>query len=358
MVQAQLFSLFSVITGTFSQSWSMTVPPVVNSTIGGDVVLPCSFTHPKQQDYSKGITVQWVTRQFHDKPFFQCKVKNVTTGGMNECSVPESYQRFSVKGDPKQRDLSLLIRDLAVTDNGVYFCRVELDYYWGDGKWQTASGTQLNIIAKAHILSLSWVEASLGPGNGSLRCVVEGNPPSTITWFSSSKGNIDPGVSTIGTHPFQRTSSIPYFTQEVYTCRAENSLGRAERRFPPGPTALTVALSVCGVLLLLLLLGVALFYLRKRGYLRFYNSEKIKQQSDVCTDPAIAMVSESSIYANVSEMESPQSLYKHNSPEDGDMELNLVYSDVQLNATTQSPQRSSRVPIPDEGVHYAIVKLG
>jgi hypothetical protein len=126
----------------------MTVPPVVNSTIGGDVVLPCSFTHPKQQDYSKGITVQWVTRQFHDKPFFQCKVKNVTTGGMNECSVPESYQRFSVKGDPKQRDLSLLIRDLAVTDNGVYFCRVELDYYWGDGKWQTASGTQLNIIGK------------------------------------------------------------------------------------------------------------------------------------------------------------------------------------------------------------------
>lgn len=132
--------------GTFSQPWCMTVPPVVNSTIGGDVVLPCSFTHPKQQDYPKDITVQWITRQFHDKPFFQCKVTNVTTGGMNECSVPESYQRFSVKGDPKQRDLSLLIRDLAVTDNGVYFCRVELDYYWGDGKWQTASGTQLNII--------------------------------------------------------------------------------------------------------------------------------------------------------------------------------------------------------------------
>ncbi|XP_029601229.1 sialic acid-binding Ig-like lectin 15 isoform X1 [Salmo trutta] len=123
----------------------------------------------KQQDYPKDITVQWITRQFHDKPFFQCKVTNVTTGGMNECSVPESYQRFSVKGDPKQRDLSLLIRDLAVTDNGVYFCRVELDYYWGDGKWQTASGTQLNIIAKAQIVSLSWVEASLGPGNGSLR---------------------------------------------------------------------------------------------------------------------------------------------------------------------------------------------
>uniref|UniRef100_A0A674C5Z2 Immunoglobulin domain-containing protein n=1 Tax=Salmo trutta TaxID=8032 RepID=A0A674C5Z2_SALTR len=197
--------------GTFSQPWSMTVPPVVNSTIGGDVVLPCSFTHPKQQI------------QFHDKPFFQCKVTNVTTGGMNECSVPESYQRFSVKGDPKQRDLSLLIRDLAVTDNGVYFCRVELDYYWGDGKWQTA----------------------------------------TIKYFLLRVW------CTIGTHPFQWTSSIPFFTQEVYTCRAENSLGRAERRFPPGPTALTVALSVCGVLLLLLLLGMALFYLRKRGGAEF-----------------------------------------------------------------------------------------
>ncbi|CAB1334695.1 unnamed protein product, partial [Coregonus sp. 'balchen'] len=241
----------------------MTVPPVVNGTIGGDVVLPCSFTHPQQQDYSKDITVQWIARQFHYMPFFQCK-------------------RFSVKGDPKQRDLSLLIRDLAVTDNGVYFCRVELDFYWLGGKWQTPSGTQLNIVAKAQFISLFWVEASSGPGNGSLRCVVEGNPPPTITWFSSSKSNIDPG--------------------EVYTCMAENSLGRAQRRFPPGPTALTVALSVCGVLLLLLLLGVSLFCLRKRGYLRFCNSEKSKQQSELCTDPAIVVVSGSSIYANVSEM--------------------------------------------------------
>ncbi|CAB1334694.1 unnamed protein product [Coregonus sp. 'balchen'] len=56
--------------------------------------------------------------------------------------------------------------------------------------------------------------------------------------------------------------------------------------------------------------------------------------------------------------ESRQSLYKHDSPEDGDVELNLVYSTIQLNTTTQSPQRSSRVPIPDEGVHYAIVDLG
>ncbi|KAK6309580.1 hypothetical protein J4Q44_G00194610 [Coregonus suidteri] len=146
MLLAQLFSLFSVITGTLSHQWSMTVPPVVNGTIGGDVVLPCSFTHPQQQDYSKDITVQWIARQFHDMPFFQCKVTNVTNGGLNECSVADQSQRFSVKGDPKQRDLSLLIRDLAVTDNGVYFCRVELDFYWLSGKWQTPSGTQLNIV--------------------------------------------------------------------------------------------------------------------------------------------------------------------------------------------------------------------
>lgn len=49
----------------------------------------------------------------------------------------------------------------------------------------------------------------------------------------------------------------------------------------------------------------------------------------------ICNVSHSFLLSFSAQTESPQSLYKHDSPEDGNMELNLVYSDVQLNTTTQ-----------------------
>ncbi|KAL0985331.1 hypothetical protein UPYG_G00155580 [Umbra pygmaea] len=285
MFQVQLFSFFLIITGFLTQEWSMTLPYVVNGTKGGDVVLPCTFTHPQQQNYSKNITVKWIAKGFDNETIFQCKVNNFTDQGLNECWIPDQSIHFSLKGDPKRRDLSLLIRDLVITDSGKYFCKVELNYFYGStAVWQNINGTQLNVMAKAQVISLSRVEASPGPGNVSLMCVVKGNPRPTITWLSSN-GPVDIDVITRESPLFQWESSIPYFSQDVYTCRAENSLGMVEKQFPPGPSALAITLYVHRVLLLVLPLGAVLFCLKKRGYLRC-NSDKSQHHSVSTTSPA------------------------------------------------------------------------
>ncbi|KAJ8004912.1 hypothetical protein DPEC_G00141210 [Dallia pectoralis] len=367
MIQAHLFLLLLISTGSYSQNiamtlplWTMTLPLEVNGTAGVDVVLPCSFTHPLQHNYSNNITVKWITTQFHNKPLFQCTVNNFTNLAP-DCSLSDQSLRFSLNGDPKKGNLSLLIRQLVETDGGLYFCRVELSEK--HSKWQDVNGTRLNVLEKAQIISLSWVTPPFGQGNGTLVCVVKGNPQPSITWWSS-KGPIITGVTTRQPNSSHWTSSIPYFSQDVYTCRATNSLGMVETQFPSGSTNLTVVLSLCVVMVLLLLLGVAVFCLWKKGYLRC-NSKNSQQPSVLCiTNQTPAVVGESSIYANGPEMgsgsgnhcESQQSLYQNNSPQDVKMEL--VYSTIEMNTSTQRPLGASPVPMPDEGVLYSLINCG
>ena len=109
--------------GSLSVSWDMTVSPLVSVWRGEDAVLSCSFTHPRQQDYSGMITVKWLARDSKES-FLQCSVKNDSTGGLSDCSGPEL--RYSLYGDPRQGVLSLLIRRVQLSDNGAYHCRVEL----------------------------------------------------------------------------------------------------------------------------------------------------------------------------------------------------------------------------------------
>eukprot|EP00064_Thunnus_orientalis_P024689 superscaffoldBa00011002_g24992 len=97
----------------------------VSVSRGEDAVLGCSFTHPRQQDYSGTITVKWLARESDSQPFFQCSVKNNSIEGLGNCSG--SGLRFHLYGDPRQGALSLLIRTVQLTDNGAYYCRVELD---------------------------------------------------------------------------------------------------------------------------------------------------------------------------------------------------------------------------------------
>ncbi|XP_046898944.1 sialic acid binding Ig-like lectin 15, like isoform X2 [Hypomesus transpacificus] len=249
--------LLWVIPGVLSQDWHMTTAPVVNGTVGEDVVLPCTFTHPQQNTYSGVITVQWLFRQSKAKPFFECKMQNVTQRKPDRCLVSESSLRFFIHEDPRESKLSLLVRNLTLTDNGDYFCRVELEYN------RCQSPTHLNVTAPVQILSLTWDRTASGSGNGSLCCIAEGNPRPSITWLSS--GQEEPSGQQDSPGDYQIKSSIPYSIQHQYTCRADNRLARAEASFPPKASSLSVALSVCGVMLVLLLGVVAVFLLRKRG---------------------------------------------------------------------------------------------
>ncbi|XP_053183681.1 sialic acid binding Ig-like lectin 15, like [Scomber japonicus] len=235
----------------------MTVSPLVSVLRGEDAVLSCSFTHPGQQDYSGRITVKWRARDSKES-FLQCSVKNDSTAGLDGCSIPGF--KYSLYGDPRQGVLSLLIRRVQLSDNGAYYCRVELD-----GKWSYfEKKTNLEVTVKPQILNVSVVE--MNPASESatrrLQCEVEGNPLPTITWLS---GSTPLSGDQVQTSKYWVTSSVPYpEEQPVFTCRAESELGVAEQSYPASKTLL-ITLTVCGTIVLLLLTGFIIYCLKHRG---------------------------------------------------------------------------------------------
>uniref|UniRef100_A0A671X6J9 Sialic acid-binding Ig-like lectin 15 n=1 Tax=Sparus aurata TaxID=8175 RepID=A0A671X6J9_SPAAU len=234
--------------GMLAFSWDMKVSPVVSVPRGEDAVLSCFFTHPGQQDYSGLITVKWLARESNAPPFFKCSLRNDSKEELKDCSG--SGLKQSLKGDPRQGDLSLIMRKIHMADSGPYFCRVELDAVFNINteklKYQIISSQMLNVTSQ--IL---------------LKCEVEGNPPPTITWLSDSRHLSTDQVFTSPVSLERLFSSVPYVEGEVFTCRVENILGGAERRYPADNT-LIITLSVCG-LIVLLLLCAGIICCRRRG---------------------------------------------------------------------------------------------
>ncbi|XP_049902321.1 sialic acid-binding Ig-like lectin 15 isoform X2 [Epinephelus moara] len=299
--------LLVIITGSLSVSGDMTVSPVVFVPRGEDAILSCSFTHSRQQDYSGKIAVKWLARESNTPPFIICTVKNDSTEGL--CSVPEL--KHSLLGDPRRGELSLLIRRVHLSDNGTYFCRVELD------GWRNSfqKGTQLYVTVKPQILNLSVVESHSGSDSASrrLRCEVEGHPLPTVTWLSASRGLLKDQVQTSTVSPYQLVSTVPYLEEDVFTCRVENMVGGAERRYPASYTLMITALTVCGLVVLLLLLCAGFVVCRRNR----------------------ARVESPPVYENTTAVK------KHRLHE-SNVELQLVYSAVSMTHSTSSQHKSLR----------------
>ncbi|XP_044062795.1 sialic acid binding Ig-like lectin 15, like isoform X2 [Siniperca chuatsi] len=327
--QTQCFCLIlsRIITGSFSDSWDMKVSPVVSVPRGEDAVLSCSFTHPKQQDFSGKITVKWLARETSAFPFFRCSVQNNSMERFSDCSV--SGLKYSLAGDPRWGELSLLIRRVHLTDNGTYFCQVELDNGWWNNLQKE---TQLYVTAKPQILSLSVVETSPGSDSSTrrLQCEAEGHPLPTITWLSASNSPIGDQVQTSNVSPYRLISSVPYLEEDVFTCRVESRLGGAEWRYPPSNT-LIITLTVCGLIALLLLLST--------GFICYTRNKARVKSSPGCE--------------NTDTEENHQQ--GSDSPAEGDVELQLVYSAVTVTSSASSQHatfRSSTKHQEEPGVFY------
>ncbi|KAG7232890.1 hypothetical protein INR49_007954 [Caranx melampygus] len=165
---SQLFCLVlsALVSGSLSVNWDMVVSPEVTVSRGQDVVLSCSFTHPRQQKYSGLIRVKWLSQAGGQKspPFFTCSLRNDSTGDHSSCSG--SALRHSLTGDPRRGELSLLLRKVQLTDNGLYFCRVELD----DRGDSFQKYTELHVRAEPQILSLSVVDSPSGSDGAPAGC--------------------------------------------------------------------------------------------------------------------------------------------------------------------------------------------
>uniref|UniRef100_A0A8C9XKE5 Ig-like domain-containing protein n=1 Tax=Sander lucioperca TaxID=283035 RepID=A0A8C9XKE5_SANLU len=216
---------------------------------GEDAVLGCSFTHPYQQHYSGKIAVKWLAREARAPPFFSCSVNNDSMEGRVGCS--DSELKYSLEGDPRRGELSLLFRKVHLGDNGTYFCRVELE-----GAWQ-------NIQKKTQLYVTAYVSMCQ---HIMLQCEAEGHPLPTVTWLPASTSLMGEQVQTSQAGPYRLASSVPYLQDDVFTCRAESRLGAAEQTFPDHNT-LKITLTVGGLIVLLLLLSIGFFcYMRNREW--------------------------------------------------------------------------------------------
>ncbi|XP_047453856.1 hemicentin-2-like [Mugil cephalus] len=101
--------------------------------------------------------------------------------------------------------MSLLIRKVELTDNGSFFCRVELDQNYFEAK------IDLCVEAKPKILSLSVVDEPCGSGSAPrwLRCEFEGHPLPQIVWLKSSRRLLEPQGRRMETGPYRGISCVP-----------------------------------------------------------------------------------------------------------------------------------------------------
>ncbi|XP_041843496.1 sialic acid-binding Ig-like lectin 15 isoform X2 [Melanotaenia boesemani] len=261
--QALCFPLSLILTVTVSVGWKMRVSPVVTVSRGEDAVLTCSLTTGKM-GYSGKITVKWMARQTNTPPFFQCSVKNDSLEEPNPCAA--SGLKYSLAGDPRHGELSLLIRKVELSDNGTFFCRVEAE---NNVRWMAnylEEKTDLYVTAQPQIASLSVVNTPCSSAPWRLQCEAEGHPLPHIVWLSAS-GLLEDQDETWEYGPYQRISCIPYLEEEqVFTCRAENSWGHAERSFPEKTDHLMLILTICGVVVVMLSAGILVYCLkRNRG---------------------------------------------------------------------------------------------
>ncbi|XP_050932341.1 sialic acid-binding Ig-like lectin 15 [Lates calcarifer] len=260
----------------------MVVSPEVTVSRGEDAVLNCSFTHPQQQSYSGTITVKWARAP--DSVFFSCSVRNESMERPTNCSFPGL--KHSLHGDPRRGELSLLIREVQLSDNNEYVCRVELD------RQRDYREKKIQLHVK-------------GNTTRRLQCEVEGNPLPKLVWLLVSRKMMENQVMTTQTGLYRVTSSVPYSEEEVLTCRVESKLGEAERTYPPSNSVVVkTPLIVRGLVTVLLLIsaGVIVYCLRNR-------------RAGASPDP---------VCENVGTMN--DRLQRSSSPAGGDVELQVAHS--------------------------------
>ncbi|XP_060028312.1 sialic acid-binding Ig-like lectin 15 [Erinaceus europaeus] len=241
-----------------AQRWSMHLPAEVSAAAGGEVELPCTFSHPHGR-YDGPLTATWRSgRAFAGPQVFRC----VVARGSELCRRELSLQgRFHLRGDPRRNDLSLRIERLSLADQGRYFCRVDLA--GATDAYESPRGVWLRVTAAPHIVGV-WVLP--GPA-GTFRalCTAEGEPPPVLTW--SGPGFDNSSDSAPASSAMQRgsrvTAELPALPRDGrYTCSASSPGGHAEAsvyllhlRGGAAPGLLLGALGL-KALLLLLLLGV------------------------------------------------------------------------------------------------------
>ncbi|XP_072521219.1 sialic acid-binding Ig-like lectin 15 [Salminus brasiliensis] len=218
LIQIVCFFSFSSSGLTAAKQWSMTVPKVVNQTLGEDAIMPCSFT-TTYDSYQGDITVIWRIQCHYNGPLiFRCLSKDNPSESGQNCS--KSVGRYSLFGNPRSNNISLRIQNVSLMDRETYFCRVELTN--NADQYGTHTGTTLNIQVPQALESIYM--RTLPSGEQFVTCEVKGTPPPTVTWINPEITSAS--LVSVQSDWARASSSIPAnLTNTNYTCQIHGENG-------------------------------------------------------------------------------------------------------------------------------------
>ncbi|XP_029437669.1 paired immunoglobulin-like type 2 receptor beta isoform X2 [Rhinatrema bivittatum] len=270
-------------------------PESVSAVLGGSVILPCSFSYPRAIEPVRDLRVYWRSDSFHGPVIYN----------PSEGFTRQDYAgRISLVGDPRgQKTASIRISDLRERDSNWYFCRVGVRT--NDGKtevWQSIPGTKLTVTG--------------GTSTGAQATTSS----STRAQARTSSSTTAQGISGAMKEPNEEKPSIPL-----------------------------IAGAVIGALLLVFIVGISCFFLRRnRGTRQAQkNSTEVKEAVELETHEK--MKNGGSGEPVYSAPDSRNQL----EPEGG-----LVYASLDHKTPNKARTEGRRAPLPEETTVYAAVSGG
>ncbi|XP_027701936.1 sialoadhesin [Vombatus ursinus] len=135
---------------TFHQglsSWEVTSPENVQGVSGSCLVIPCTFSFPRDVKTNQGIIAIWY------RGYSDADKKVVVSHSQNPTLVGKSFQgRTQLLGDPEQKTCNLLIRKLSPDDNGDYTFRFEIV---GADSWSAKKSTAVKVTDEPSIPTIA-----------------------------------------------------------------------------------------------------------------------------------------------------------------------------------------------------------
>ncbi|KAG9329058.1 hypothetical protein JZ751_008197 [Albula glossodonta] len=227
----------------------------------------------------------------------QCEVQNITP--VQNLTV-KWYKGETLEDQTTYDDLTktpvnvsstLLITPTSTDDGAQYSCVAELELGPEGPEPHPADKSEPLTITVHYPPEFEQVNENVTVAQGEeviLSCTAKGNPIPTINWHTSS------AETHLATRERQNTLTISKASSHnagIYTCIARNYLGTASRRIMvsvPNEDYVTIVMVVLGIILLLLLLGLIFYCIkRKRSRGQYYFSPA---QSDRRTDNSIPLM--------------------------------------------------------------------
>ncbi|XP_041953046.1 butyrophilin subfamily 1 member A1-like [Alosa sapidissima] len=268
-----------------SVSFSILVPgEKILASPGDTITLPCSVSptfHPSE--------VRWYRPDKYNTPILLYKKLQVEE---QEAADTQYTGRASLIGALEEGNASLKLDNLSASDSGEYVCYIQHDSWYERGRVLT----EVRVLGSVPLISIT----DRGNGQVNVTCVSEGwSPQPTFTWRNRKGIEIKKGLNEVHSKDDQGLTTVSSWMlvspsdsdglfcsvglpdQEMMESRVALHLSREQTCTPTGAWK-----DVVIAILALCLLGVGIYHLHKKGFIKWLLSQKNRNRKEA-TDEEI-----------------------------------------------------------------------